>query len=131
MGYSYKKLKAELSSKGYADEGLVAWGSVGGMGARILLGGIIGNALGAATEKKYAITKKGTKIAIFPFTNKEILYDKAFAIDKVNIKKAKVGNFLSQRFVFQTNNGKKYSYLILQGKSDVKKILELLEIPRK
>ena len=50
----------------------------------------------------------------------------AIKIDASGIKKAKVSGLLTGKLVIRLNDNKKVSYSIMQGKSDVKKILKSL-----
>lgn len=125
MGYNLKKLRNELTEKGFCDEGLIGWGQNVGA-AYGILGGAVGGAIGAAKTKMHAITKMGNAIAVFPFTNNEILYNDAIKIDASGIKKAKVSGLLTGKLVIRLNDNKKVTYSIMQGKSDVKKILKSL-----
>ena len=128
MGYSLKSLKAELTSRQLADDGLVAWGQ-SSTGANVggFFGGAIGGAIGAAVTPMYAITMiRGSQIAIFPFTNKEIRYNEAYAFNKNNIERAKLSGLISKTLTIITTNGQKHKYPILQGSGDVKKIFHTL-----
>jgi len=118
MGYSLNKLKQELVTKGYADEGLVAWGNSAA-------GGLFG-AIGAAFGPMHVVCKKGEALLVIPFTNKEILYSKGFAIQKQNIASAELKGLLSKKLVVKTKAGKKLEYPIMQGVSDLKTILQEL-----
>lgn len=120
MGYSLNKLKQELVTKGYADEGLVAWGS-----SAASWGWLFG-AIGAAFDSKHVVCKKGEALLVIPFTNKEILYSKGFAIQKQNIASAELKGLLSKKLVVKTKAGKKLEYPITQGVSDLKTILQEL-----
>jgi len=120
MGYNLNKLRDELMAKNFADEGLVAWGQGSA-------GGILFGAVGGAMSGMYVISMiKGSKIAIIPFSNKEIKYSEGKAFDKSKIKEAKVSGFLGSTLKFTTVDGKTHSYKITQGASDVKEILEKL-----
>lgn len=130
MGYNYKKLKAELIEKKLADDGLVAWGQ--NISQAAFWGGAIGAAIASASNEMYTISKVGDKIAIIPFVNKAILYDKAYAFQKDKITKAKLGGIgVYSKLKITTIDGKVHAYNISQGKKDVKSILEKLEIPTK
>lgn len=125
MGYSLKKLKEELSSRNLANYDLVAWGqksSTVGM-----LFGAIGGAIAGATSSKFAISMvENSKIAIFPFTNKEIKYSEAKAFDRTQIENAKVSGLLSKKLKITTKTGSKFSFPITQGAGSVKEILTRL-----
>jgi len=125
MGYNLNKLKNELASRNLADYGLVAWGqkSIGGWA----LFGAIGGAIGGATTPKFAISMvENSKIAVFPFNNKEIKYNEAKAFDKSKIKSATISGLMSKKLTIKTVDGQTFAYPIMQGASDVKEILSRL-----
>ena len=117
MGYSLKSLTVELVNKNMADDGLVAFGqnTTG-----------LGGALESLARPMHTISLVGDKIVITPFTNKEIHFDKAFAFSRNNIASAKVSGLLTGTLKIVMSSGKKYSYNIMQGKSQVKQILNKL-----
>ena len=126
MGYNLKKLTEELKVKGLADDGLVAWGqNLNAMGG--FLGGAIGGAIAGATSSMYTVSRKGSKIVIIPFTNKEIKYSEGIMIDKSKIKKAKLSfGIWTAKLKIETIDGKLRAYSITQGKSAVREILTQL-----
>jgi hypothetical protein len=125
MGYSLKSLKEELISKNLADYGLVAWGQ--NVGTAGLLFGAIGAGIASATAKKVVISMvENSKIAIFPFTNKEIKYNEGLAFDKTQIESAKLSGLISKTLKIKTTSGKKFTYPVTQGAKDVKEILTRL-----
>jgi hypothetical protein len=125
MGYNLKSLKEELASKNLADYGLVAWGQ--NVGTAGLWFGAIGAAIASATAKKIAISMvENSKIAVFPFTNKEIKYNEARAFDKTQIENAKLSGLISKTLKIKTTSGKTFSYPITQGAKDVKEMLTRL-----
>ena len=119
MAYSLNKLRDELTKKGLADDGLVAWGNSGS--------GALFGAVGSAFGSMHVICKKGESLLVIPFTNKEILYSKGFAIQKQNIESVALKGLLSKKLVIKTKAGKKLKYPITQGVSDLKTILQKLE----
>ena len=127
MGYSLKSLKLELEAKNLADYGLIAWGQSTSAVAAGALFGAIGGAIASATSRKYAITMiRGSQIAVFPFTSKEIKYNEAIAFDKSQLAKAKISGLIGKKLVLETYDGKKHSYSIMQGAKDLKTILSNL-----
>lgn len=117
MGYSLKSLTAELVNKNMANDGLVAFGqNTSG------LGGIL-ESLG---RPMHAISMVGEQIVITPFTNKEIIFNKAIAFPRKNIQKAKVSGLLTGQLTIVMNGGSEYKYNITQGKPAVKQILSRL-----
>ena len=119
MGYNLKKLTEELKIKGFADDGLVAWGQNSG-------GGLFG-AVGAALAGMYTISCKGDKIVFIPFSNKEIKYNEGFMFDRSQIRKAKVSSGIwTSKLSLETVDGKTWTYPITQGKDAVKQILSKL-----
>lgn len=119
--YNIIKLRNELTEKGYADEGLVAWGS---SASGALFGGI-----GGAFGGMHVICKRGNVILVIPFGNKEIYYSKAQLFEKQSIASAKVkGLFLSKSLVIKTTDGKSYKFGITQGAGKVKTILQKMGI---
>ena len=126
MGYNLKKLTDELSAKGLADNGLVAWGQNANAMAGFL-GGAIGGAIAGAATRMHTISCKGDKIVVIPFSNKEIKYDEGVMIDKSKIKSAKISSGLwSSKLKIETVSGKSIAYSITQGKDAVKQILSKL-----
>ena len=124
MGYSLKSLKEELVSKNLADYGLVGWGQSIGAWAMF---GAIGGAIGGATSSKFVISMvENSKIAVFPFTNKEIKYNEAKAFDKTQIASVKISGLLSKTLKLSTTSGKQFKFPITQGVGDVKEILSRL-----
>ena len=127
MAYSLNKLRDELTKKGLADDGLVAWGnSSSGLAGGVLFGAV-GGAVAESLGKMHVICKKGEALLVIPFTNKEILYSKGFAIQKQNIESVALKGLLSKKLVIKTKAGKKLKYPITQGVSDLKTILQKLE----
>lgn len=119
MAYSLNKLRDELTKKGLADDGLVAWGNSGS--------GALFGAVGSAFGPMHVVCKKGESLLVIPFTNKEILYTKGFAIQKQNIASAQLKGLFGKKLIINTNAGKKLAYPIMQGVSDLKTILQKLE----
>ncbi len=116
MGYSLNKLKEELTVKGLADDGLVAWGNSGS--------GVLGGAFGGMQ----VIYKKGTTIFVTPFNNKEIVFSETTTIDKQSIVSAAVKGLLGKKLVIKMNDGKTLKFAITQGAGNVKAILQNLGI---
>lgn len=132
MGYNYDNIKDELIEKGLADDGLVAMGSKP-IGANENLGSLLLGVKKGFSGKDHAITKQGDKIVIYPFTTKGVCYDEAITLEKENIVKVSIYNFMAFEVRFKTNlKGYKKLWLpITTGKDDVKQILELLELRKK
>ena len=113
MAYSLNKLKQELVAKRFSEDGLVAWGQNNGFGA-----------VGALAAPMFTISRVNTKIVITPFTNREILFDRAIAYDKENVFDARISGFwIYSKLKITTKDGKVHKYSITQGKSAVKQIL--------
>ncbi len=128
--YKQINVKEELTEMGFVKEGLIAFGQSKMGGAW----GVIGMAIANATATHYAIVKINDKITIIPYESHKINYDKAVSYPKDDIVKAKVsgdGYFLYRKLKIWTKDGKKHKYFITMGKSEVKKMLELLEIKSK
>ena len=118
MGYNLKNLTEELKAKGFADDGVVAWGQNSS--------GALFWAIGAGLSGMHTISRKGDKIVIIPFSNKEIKYSEGIMIDKSKIKSAKVSGLMTGKLKLETADGKKREYSITQGKDAVKEILSKL-----
>ena len=121
MGYSLKSLKDELCLRNLADGGLVAWGQSASAGS---LFGAVGGAIAGVTSPKYVISMiKNSQIAFFPFTNKEIKYNEMMAFDRTQITMAKISGLFSKTLKLTMVDGKRFSFPIMQGVGDLKKIL--------
>ena len=124
MGYSMNSLRKELSAKQLCDEGLIAWGqNTSGTWA---LGGIIGGAIGASSTKMHVITMVGDSLIVCPFTNKNLYLNEGLKINKALISSAKVTGLLTGKLTVKLTDGRIVKYQIMQGKSDLKKMLNKL-----
>ena len=122
MGYSYKSIKSELTEKNYANEGLVAIGQRHSSAG--LWFGAIGAAINSASSNKYAfILVEGSKLAIIPFTNKEIKYAEAKAFDKSKFEILKVSGWIGKQLTIKLVGGQKVVYDIMGGPGDIKEIV--------
>ena len=125
MAYSLNKLKEELVSKNLADDGLVAWGQA--TSNMLSLGGAVGGLLAGITGQKFAISMiENSKIAIFPFTNKEINYNDARAFGRDKLEKVKLSGLFTKTLKLYTVDGNCIKLPLLQGASSVKEIISRL-----
>ena len=132
MGFNYYDIKNELIEKGLADDGLVALGEKP-FNATENLGSLLLGVKKGFSGKSHAITKQGDKIVIYPFTTKGVCYDEALTLEKDNILKVSVYNFIVCEVRFKTNI-KKFKKLWLPitiGKDDAKEILSQLGLRKK
>ena len=115
MGYNSKKLAQDLVAKNMADGGLVAWGQNSS--------GLFG-ALGAALSDMHVISKVGNQLVVTPFSNKEIFFEKAVAFKRESIVEAKLkGGLFGSKLVLKMQSGKTYKFSVMQGKSEMKQML--------
>ena len=126
MSYEIEDLRKELSSNGVADKDLVAvlQGDNGGE--------FSGRSLFAEKNAtKFSVSLAGDKLLIIPFNYEKLVYEKGVAFDKTIIGAAKVtgdGVFLLSKLKIWTKDQKLHTYLILQGRKEVKQILEILGV---
>ena len=120
MGYNITKLRNELTEKGYADDGLVAWGNAGS--------GALFGAVGAALASMHVISKKGNAILVIPFSNKEIFYSKGLKFEKQKISSVSFKGLLTKKLTIKTIDGQVFKYSITQGAGAVKTILNSLAL---
>lgn len=133
MGYNYNDVKNELIEKGLADDNLVALGEQPISPAENLGSLILGVKKHLPGSSSHAITKQGDKIVIYPFSTKGILYNEALTLEKSDIVKVSVYNFMVFEVRFKTTikHFKKLWLPITLGKDDMKQILSLLGLSKK
>ncbi len=123
MSYEIEDLRKELSSNGVADGGLVAVVQDDNGG------GFSGSLIAEKSAKKYSVSLAGEKLLIVPFNYEEIEYDNGVAFDKETIETAKVsgdGIFLLSKLKILTKDEKIHTYLVLQGRKELKQMLNIL-----
>ena len=126
----YKKLKEQLVSKKYSQDGLVAMGMIKQVK---VIGGAIGSAINSKKDKRwYAFSRVNTKLVITIFDENQVDFKSAIAVDASKINKVKVKGFgFYSTLHLWTADGKKKSYEILKGAKDLKEIFKKMEINKK
>lgn len=84
--------------------------------------------------RDHAVTKQGDKIVIYPYTAKGVCYNEALTLEKSDIVKVSIYNFMGffeVRFKTTIKGYKKLWLPITIGKEDVKKMLVDLGLRKK